>query len=392
MKSSLENKTLFVVIDAFRWDYLTKENSPFLFRLKEKSIYVKKIKPSLGFCEISEFLTGTSPNKNKNFTQFNFSEESPYKKIKPLLNIANLIEKIVPNKKLIHRGLERILKFFGFRYLIYNIPFKVLNKIKPTEAERSYFEGGAFKVESIFDILDKREVDTENFVEYNYIQGDDEFRFRNLINKSKTKKFYIAYFGGLDGKGHKFGPGSREIKEEVKKVDRYLQTISKRFVGFNIIFLGDHGMLEVKEYLNMGKKIEGICKRHKINPDKIDVFLDSTIVRINSKDKGTESILKEEFKKMKGGKLLDKKDYGGIVWSINKGGMIYPDYFNFKKPRGMHGYREENYQKGLCIITGPRLKKKKISEGNLIDVCPTLCDLLNIRYPKQNEGKSLLRN
>ena len=51
-------KFIFILLDAFRSDYINSNNTPFLNSLKEKSIYYKQVNPSIGFCERSEIFTG----------------------------------------------------------------------------------------------------------------------------------------------------------------------------------------------------------------------------------------------------------------------------------------------------------------------------------------------
>lgn len=47
----MQNKILFIILDAFRWDYLTKEDSLTLFEMKNKANYVKKLVSSPGFTQ-----------------------------------------------------------------------------------------------------------------------------------------------------------------------------------------------------------------------------------------------------------------------------------------------------------------------------------------------------
>ena len=55
-------KTLLVLIDAFRHDYLSKEHTPFLWSLLEAGHYVERLEPSFGVCERTEILVGESSN------------------------------------------------------------------------------------------------------------------------------------------------------------------------------------------------------------------------------------------------------------------------------------------------------------------------------------------
>ena len=83
--------------------------------------------------------------------------------------------------------------------------------------------------------------------------------------------------------------------------------------------------------------------------------------------------------------------YGNLIWLAKPGVMIYPDYFNRKAPKGMHGYIANiDVQKGFAVISASKAQNITIDEAELIDICPTLCCLLDIPAPENNQGKNLL--
>ena len=61
-------KTLYVVVDALRYDYIKDDQMPFLHSLASKSCYVKRLVPSPGFCERVEILTGKENIETGYFT------------------------------------------------------------------------------------------------------------------------------------------------------------------------------------------------------------------------------------------------------------------------------------------------------------------------------------
>lgn len=59
--------------------------------------------------------------------------------------------------------------------------------------------------------------------------------------------FVMLYFEEPDGMSHAFGPGSPQMKEQIKRVDTLTKNIldslkSNRLDNVNVIFLSDHGM------------------------------------------------------------------------------------------------------------------------------------------------------
>src|SRR3989344_1277755 len=65
-------RTLILWIDAFRPDYISKDNTPFLYKLSQR-YGIASIKPSFGFSQASWY-TGLYPNEHGELCIFNKSE------------------------------------------------------------------------------------------------------------------------------------------------------------------------------------------------------------------------------------------------------------------------------------------------------------------------------
>ena len=63
MQSNNKN-FVFVVLDALRGDHINKRYMPFLHSLKSRSIFVKSLNVSSGFCERSEIFFGQCPRES----------------------------------------------------------------------------------------------------------------------------------------------------------------------------------------------------------------------------------------------------------------------------------------------------------------------------------------
>ena len=59
---------IFILVDALRNDYINKKNMPFLYYLSQNNLYINRIKPSLGFCERSEIISGYNSEQTGYFT------------------------------------------------------------------------------------------------------------------------------------------------------------------------------------------------------------------------------------------------------------------------------------------------------------------------------------
>lgn len=85
--------------------------------------------------------------------------------------------------------------------------------------------------------------------------------------------------------------------------------------------------------------------------------------------------------------------FGDLIWWANPGVLIFPDYFHARDDRnkGMHGY-DSNHpdMHGFFLAWGPGIAPARLPRAELVDVCPTLCQLIGVRAPKAAIGRSLV--
>jgi len=427
-----DRTVVFIVCDAIRWDYLNEEDSPFLLSLAENGIYVRKIKPSLGFCERTEMFSGARPEDSGYFTALTFDKEkSDFK------NISNLELDFIKFLKNFSYLIGHIHPFLykAFNYVIidniylkkirkigqpsYNIPLEFLKEIALTEDYVEMCNKNALSVETIFDIMieEKKSFLYRTFASLRMDVGySDDSRIKKLFSEAQKRSYdlYLLYFGEGDGVGHRYGPNSKERREMVKRIDRRIKNVvgffEKKYNDVDFFIVGDHGMVQVKKYINALDKIRTTAKKYglKLNED-YNFFLDSTLIRIWFSNNKSSAIFKEMIESdeelSEHGSILTKEKvleyelpsnieyYGDLIWLANPGVVIFPDFFHGQdKVKGMHGYDPSiDEQKGFAIVySKEEVYKKHFKEKDLIDVCPTLCELLNIREPKDNQGAKFL--
>ena len=160
------------------------------------------------------------------------------------------------------------------------------------------------------------------------------YQFEISDDKPAQKKLPInyKYIGSLDGIGHKYGTTSKEIIEEIQKIDKM---ISRE--NFDII-LSDHGMINVQKTVEV--------------PLTKNCFIDSDMARYWGEKKELENI--KNSLPMQDGEVLNwpNKSYGNLIFLTNPGVLISPNYWYGKKlVKGMHGYDGKNEEmKGTYII------------------------------------------
>ena len=387
---------IFILVDALRSDYISQKNTPFLYNLSQKYYYIKKIKPSLGFCERSEIISGLKSEKTGFFTAIGKNKQkSEYikmsKSMSILLDMVDSILKKIPVIRLFNKNLNwnkafrkiinKILtKKHNAKMSSYKIPYRQLRNFYLTEDEINHFSKKFFNQSSLVNKILSKNISINNKA-WTYLgkknqMSENEVK-KYLINKNKSQKneFIFSYLGSLDVIGHKYGPQSKEMENELMKLDLFFKKLIKSNLNSTIIILGDHGMKTIKSYFNIEPHLKKIKYDLglKINED-FNYFIDSTMCRIWIKDNFKKKNVINYFERQKelteNGAIISpkvsKKTYGDIIWLANEGVMVYPDFFHFNKPIGMHGYNNSLLKsQGTCIIYSPDGKNINIENENL---------------------------
>lgn len=395
-------KTVLILVDALRYDYLDQKTMPYLHTLSKMGLYIKKIEPNFGFCERTEILTGVTPNISGNFTAIGYDpQKSEYKKAKHLFTIFSYFPCLDKYFRYVY------IKLLGKnkKLKLYKIPFKMLSNLVLTEdGEINYGN----QTESITEILaeNNRTFDLSKFTSLATSNKKE-----NLFLSDEIADFTAIYIGEIDTQGHKLANNIKKMNLHLLNVDNQIKNIVEKYKKLgvnNFVVLGDHGMEPVKREFDIIKAISSSGLKQSKD---YDLFVDSTICRIWTYTEESKKIITELLNKYDnyGSILTDdlaaKRNidikiknssggllYGDIIWCANVGVLLYPDYFNglAVHDQGMHGYFDiGKYSYGTCIILGNNVAPNIISHAPLYDICPTLCDLLQIRYPKKISGNSL---
>ncbi|MFC2154073.1 alkaline phosphatase family protein [Candidatus Altiarchaeota archaeon] len=409
-----ERTTVVIVLDAFRWDYINKEDSPKLHAFSREGIYVEKLVSSKGFSQRSVLFTGASPKTSGYFTEFAYDpDNSPFRFIRPFkFLLKHLSDGLFARalKKFVIKPIAELKSFHAPSSLI---PFEVLDLIALNEDRTPIYASKALNVETMFDVM-REEGKSFEYLMFPVVDGDDDYTMQNVLEKLKTgKDLYMFMFSESDFGVHKNGTLSSERRDIVRRIDKRITLLKREFEEHygqvNLVVLGDHGMTDVGKNVDVKKIVdEKTHGKGLVHGKDYLLFLDSTMARLWFFTEAGESALKDVFEckeLMENGKVVDKefaeksripfadKRYGDVIWWANDGVLIHPDYFHPRNVvyKAMHGYSSDNDDlKGFLVVYGGDLKQKTIKEADLMDTCPTLCSLLGIRSPESNEGRSLL--
>ena len=427
-------KVLFILLDAFRHDYINAVDTPFLFEAAQKGVYAKKLKSTTGFTQRTAILTGSMGAESGMFTMYTFDRDgSPFRFLENssfmnrLDRLADWVER-VPSIPGVRRVKRLTREWHARRDRVYrqwiqneaknyanhappaSIPLSLLPRLGVAEDNRPIHLPGALQQETIFDVFARERVEYK-FLMFPAFNCEDESVLQLFLSEARSLAGVIlGQFSDSDLLIHHYGPSSTKRRAVVGEIDRRLREIASCY-GDNVtwVIIGDHGMTDVTEEVDIGGQVAALEKLvgAKHGTDYL-LFLDSTMARFLSlTEKGQALIAGAAEAKLfqQKGKFIDAqmaerygiptgdRRYGDAMWWANLGTLIFPDYFHDREThnKGMHGYdSEHDDMKGFFLAFGPGISSKVLEEAHLVDVCSSLCAAVGVRSPASNEGNCLL--
>jgi hypothetical protein len=415
--------TVFIILDAFRWDYLNADDTPFLWHWASEGRYVRRIISSTGFTQRAAMFTGTYPDVTDCYTMFCHEREaSPYRFLRPFQEplrwLATGAERFGPldivERGLRHRVFYRLGRVFASHAPPAFIPLYLLPLIGVSEDRVSIHGPGAFSVPSIFDRL-REQGRTYRFLMFPDLFGDDEAVLSaTLASVGEGHDLYLLQFSDSDALCHLHGSEGEVRRQVTRELDNKVRLVTEAFGAAysepSFMVVGDHGMMDVQTTVDVASVVHGRARQTGLRHGRdYLLFLDSTLARLWSFNDRAKVTLEDIFltPPLDGhGCLIDGemaaryripppgRRYGEHIWWANPGVLIHPDYFHprWQVVRGMHGY-DSHHEKmmGFALAWGPGCDRGSLDSAALIDVCPALCDLVGLPYPDANEGESFTR-
>jgi hypothetical protein len=389
--------TLLIELHAFNRHYLQPDRMPFLYAWAER-FGISELIPPFGYDALTSLWTGTWPEQHGHFAKYSYHGKRRLTLSDRLP--GNFLASAWFNLKRWLRGddfLTRLAPDSRSRY------FQV-------ERRFHYPHPGGFAAPTWFDYLREAQR-TFLFFEWPLIaranhpnrhwlrSGDDTgraFRFRQLCRQYPDLDFYFLMLKDLDTYGHHYGPFSPEVTALCQRLDGLLRDVLADFSveRDNLLIMSSYGMLPVTGRVNVDAIIPPFGEGYVY-------FLDSTMARFWFHDDRVRQSVLETLTNADFGRIISDDElhqhhtffpdrrFGEVMFMVNPGLVISPDFYRGAPARGMHTYDLSNsggHEFGVVLAN--RLLEPSL---RAIDLLPTMASLMNISTRSGLAGRSGLR-
>lgn len=398
----LGEKVLGVFIDALRPDFITPRDTPFLHRLARRC-GCAPIETILGYSDAidASIFTGTYPDVHGYWMKYHYDPGNSVYRDVAIFKYLGWID-LVPSA-FVRSGINYTLYNTLYRYVSkkmgcsglasYNIPYRFLGNFNLT-TRKTLFDRGVFGgIPTIFDVL------ARNGRSYSYIHGARG----NDIDGLAAADLGIAYFSDIDLAAHIFGLRSGVFRRSLRRLDKKVEALVSRYrrinPGSSLIIFADHGMADVHTILKFGE-LYGLA-----SSGRLMFALDGTMVRFWYSDDGARDAVRGMYGGAEYGHFLGEGEkrglrigfghrrYGDDVFLLDQGYAVFPNFMSWNRPRAMHAYHPRHAeQMGAVIVDGGAFGDGGAERrpARIVDVMPTMLDILSIDVPPTVEGTSLI--
>jgi len=339
----LEKKFILIIIDALGYRIAEKYNfRPEGFPVRNRLRTV----PGFSQSALTSILTGCNPDEHGLWMMYSFNRDSS-----PLRWLSLLPKGISSKRRWLRRLIDwKLRRIDGIRsyYSLYSVPKKVLPFVDIPAAKNTFLPGGGGECRTILDELSGREA--EIFIRDYHTPEKESFSHLKNAVAGGSYNFHLLYTAGLDSALHSFGTSHPEIENRLRWYEGQLRDIAAADKEAELIVLGDHGMCDVRNSIDI---ITGVEELDLDIPYDYIPFYDATMARFRVFNKAAEEKITGFLSEIDGGSILDyngKKElniyfednhFGDIIYLLREGTIINPSYMGEDMIEGMHGYHPD---------------------------------------------------
>jgi len=212
--------------------------------------------------------------------------------------------------------------------------------------------------------------------------------------------FTTLYWHDIDTFGHRTGPGSREVREAVERIDGALGQLRDRLralgalESLNVIVVSDHGMSQLapdrviylEDYLDLAS-VETLGSSPNVGIYPVSLTVDQIHARLADKHPRLRVFRKGDYPaRMQFG---THRRVPPISVLADEGWAVYPSRSPGRAgpAGGAHGYdNEAESMQGLFVAAGPSFRRGfAVERFRGVDVYELMCAILGVT-PASNDG------
>ena len=371
-----------ILVDAFSQVYFSNKYTPFLCTLAENGVS-STLDPLFVFRGIeTTIFTGVWPSVHNVWTEFKLAQSTKNSKKDRLLQQIIRSLEVLPTDELRAKSryfIERYL-FKKFYKTLNLIPSTAMPYFETSQSKETVEKGAVGNVTTLFDVF--RGMGVQYILIEPWIRGDKGVlnKAKKMINHCRRYGFWYLKFSHLDHLGHKFGPQPSTFKDQLTKIDKYVEQVvtllQRKRHRLNVLVLADHGMSKVRKTINILEDLGQL--RSQLYEDYV-AFADSTMIRFWFFNEKAICEISDFLRQIKYGHILSTTEkkllkipldpkYGEIIYVVDEGYLIHPSFFHSRSEvKGMHGYAYPKTPEASPILimneemakTLPTIKKVK---------------------------------
>lgn len=373
---------ILISLDGFRWDYVDRFKPPHLSRFIKNGVQTESLIPSFPsktFPNHYTIATGMYPDKHNivGNSFYDYEKQAQYS---------------INNRDTVEEG-----SFYA------GTPIWVKAAKSGMVTSSYFFVGSEAKIQGIR---------PSNYFNYDG-QVTHQTRVDQVIDwlalPAKQRPHLITlYFADMDNAGHDFGPNNDEqLKTKLFALDNSLGQLFKGVeasqLPVNIIFVSDHGMMEVPIDNHIAFEIIN-------NSDAYTAINNGSLINIHPKDLNNSQLIFNKLKdlattnyfkvyktaKTPGFEYIPKNENWGVLQVVADIGYYFMSQEKINKKRasglsmyGHHGFDTINKEMhGIFYANGPDFKNgHRIPSFKNIHIYPIICKILGLDIPDNIDGK-----
>lgn len=298
---------------------------------------VYPITPGVGFSNnlYPEMLSGQTPDEIGYFNEWSPAIDAP-KALPAYLRLADAFR----HNLYLNAGFRKIFLQRLMKRNFANIPFKSAHYFQQ-EGSHNFrdLKSGLLK-DYDFDIFDAVEMKARVGLRDGLAIEAAESKMRNANT--------LVSLVDLDNIAHINGLHSTRFSDHISLLNGRINALIARFLTANpdgrVFIFSDHGMSDVTTAVNLD--IEAVLGQMELG--KYLYFLDSTFLRIWTKNPSIESAATEFLRKFEYGDIVSQDErieygisnpqFGDIIYRAKEGVLFLPNFYGARHVKAMHGY------------------------------------------------------